>query len=88
VRAADVKAATSTSQTVIASGAGGGVAFLVLQRHPEDDSAPLIDYSLAAVLTPPILFGVSTGAMGGGLRVTSTNPCLPLHSYEPFQACF
>lgn len=62
-RAADVKAATSTSQAVIAAGASGGVAFLLAQRHPEDVTVPLIDYSLAAVLTPPILFGVSTGVL-------------------------
>ena len=58
-----VKAATSTSQAVIAAGALGGVGFLLFQHHPQDDSSTLIDYGLAAMLTPPILLGVSTGVL-------------------------
>lgn len=45
-------------------GALGSVACVVRQRHPADPRRPLIDYSLALVLTPTLLLGCNTGQQG------------------------
>ena len=49
------------SQAVITGGAIAGVAVAFTKRHPLDSSLPLIDFQLALVLTPVLLFGTSIG---------------------------
>lgn len=46
-------------------GALGSVACVVQQHHPADPRRPLIDYSLALVLTPTLLLGCNTGEEPG-----------------------
>lgn len=58
-----IKAATALSQAVITGGAIGSVAFSLTRQHPLRPGAPLIDFSLALTLLPPLLLGVATGVL-------------------------
>ncbi len=58
---AGLKGSTAMSQAVITGGAIAGVAVTFTKRHPLDSSLPLIDFQLALVLTPVLLFGTSIG---------------------------
>ncbi|KAK9808711.1 hypothetical protein WJX72_002354 [[Myrmecia] bisecta] len=58
-----IKGSTAMSQAVITGGALAGVAYQVFKRHPLDPSKPLIDYTLALMLTPVLLLGVSIGVL-------------------------
>lgn len=57
-----LKEATALSQAVITGGALASVPIAAAGRHPSDPAKPLLDYDMALMLTPVILFGVSVGA--------------------------
>jgi Sulfite exporter TauE/SafE len=58
-----VRAAASMSQALVACGTLGGTMYSILLRHPSTYSKPLIDYSLAALLMPALVLGVSVGVL-------------------------
>ena len=62
-----VKRATALSQVCIACGALAGVASLLARTHPAEPSRTLIDLPLAALMTPAVLLGVSTGVLANFL---------------------
>jgi len=83
-----VKRATALSQVCIACGALAGVASLLARTHPADPSRTLIDLPLAALMTPAVLLGVSTGVLANLLLAdwllnlllfcsSSPSPCPP-----------
>jgi len=51
------------SQALIATGTLGATMYSILLRHPSIYSKPLIEYSLAAVLMPALVLGVSIGVL-------------------------
>ena len=51
------------SQALIACGTAGATAYSLLHRHPWDSSRPLIDYSLAVVLMPAMILGITVGSL-------------------------
>ncbi|KAL4533233.1 hypothetical protein Ndes2526A_g08674 [Nannochloris sp. 'desiccata'] len=58
-----VGAAASMSQALVACGTLGGTMYSILLRHPSVYSTALIEYSLAAILTPALVLGVSIGVL-------------------------
>ena len=58
-----VKEATALSQAVITGGALGSVSYCISRSHPRDSQRPLIDFDLALVLTPSLLWGVNAGVL-------------------------
>jgi hypothetical protein len=57
-----VSAAAAMSQALVACGTLGGTLYSILLRHPMY-SKPLIEYSLAALLMPALVLGVSIGVL-------------------------
>jgi hypothetical protein len=62
-----MKASTALSQAVITGGAFSSVAYYLAKRNPTDPSKPLIDFSIALMLTPVLLLGVSAGLSSSAL---------------------
>jgi uncharacterized membrane protein YfcA len=58
-----VKSAAALSQSCVAGGCLGGTLFSLMQKHPHDNTRPVIDYSLALVLMPALVQGISFGVM-------------------------
>jgi uncharacterized membrane protein YfcA len=58
-----VKGATGLSQAVIAAAGLGALAFSITRPHPTTPWRPMIDFTLALVLTPALLLGVSVGVI-------------------------
>ena len=58
-----VRASASMSQALVACGTIGGTMYSILLRHPTEYTKPLITYSLAALLMPALVLGVSIGVL-------------------------
>lgn len=77
-----LKEATALSQAVITGGALASVPIAAIGRHPADPAKPLLDYDMALMLTPVILFGVSVGARPGGPIPLISAPSLCVKIYD------
>lgn len=62
-----IKSATGLSQAVIAAAGLGALAFSLRRPHPLLPWRPMIDFSLALVLTPALLLGVSGGVLANAV---------------------